>query len=252
MPDDVARGLPIDLNAQVETYAGLEGRALIKAVLRDHGQRTALVSSFGAESAVLLHMVSEVDPHLPVIFLNTGKLFQETLDYRDQLAIELGLTNLRTVRPDTADLVAHDPTGQLHRVDTDACCHIRKTLPLERALSGFDVMISGRKRFHGASRSNLEFVSLGDGRLKVEPLAGFSALDIQSYMVTHHLPSHPLKLRGYRSIGCEPCTSLGGTDDDPRAGRWAGSDKTECGIHISANGKVIRSIARGAAQAGAA
>jgi phosphoadenosine phosphosulfate reductase len=231
-------------NSLVETYAGLEGRDLIKSVLLNHVGKTALVSSFGAESAVLLHMVSEIDPHLPVIFLDTGKLFQETLDYRDKLIVELGLTNVRSIQPAREDLEAFDSDGYLHLLDTDACCNIRKAIPLEKALTGFDVVISGRKRFHGAARADLDFISISDGRLKVEPLAGFTALDIHAYMIGHHLPSHPLKLEGYRSIGCEPCTKRGGTDEDPRAGRWSGSDKTECGIHFTANGQIIRTVQR--------
>jgi phosphoadenosine phosphosulfate reductase len=233
----------------VEGFAGLEGRELIKAVVTAFGKRVALVSSFGAESAVLLHMVSEVARDLPVIFLDAGKLFPETLAYRDQLIAELGLTNVRTIHPQSGDLAAADPDGLLHRVDTDGCCHIRKTLPLERALTGFDVVISGRKRFHGALRSNLEFVGFEGGRLKIEPLASFTALDLQTYMLRHHLPSHPLKLAGYRSIGCVPCTTPGGTDEDPRAGRWAGADKTECGIHFTANGQIIRTVTRQSAAA---
>ena len=231
-------------NSLVETYAGLEGRDLIKSVLRNHVGKTALVSSFGAESAVLLHMVSEIDPHLPVIFLDTGKLFQETLDYRDKLIVELGLTNVRSVQPAREDLEAFDSDGYLHLLDTDTCCNIRKTIPLEKALTGFEVVISGRKRFHGAARADLDFISIADGRLKIEPLAGFTALDIHAYLVSHHLPSHPLKLEGYRSIGCEPCTKRGGTDEDPRAGRWSGTGKTECGIHFTANGQIIRTVQR--------
>jgi phosphoadenosine phosphosulfate reductase len=231
-------------NSLVETYAGLEGRDLIKSVLRNHVGKTALVSSFGAESAVLLHMVSEIDPHLPVIFLDTGKLFQETLDYRDKLTVELALTNVRSIQPAREDLEAFDSDGYLHLLDTDTCCNIRKAIPLEKALAGFDVVISGRKRFHGAARADLDFISISDGRLKVEPLAGFTALDIHAYMVSHHLPSHPLKLEGYRSIGCEPCTKRGGTDEDPRSGRWSGTDKTECGIHFTANGQIIRTVQR--------
>ncbi len=231
-------------NSLVEAYAGLEGRDLIKSVLRNHVGKTALVSSFGAESAVLLHMVSEIDPHLPVIFLDTGKLFQETLDYRDKLIAELGLTNVRSIQPAKEDLEAFDSDGYLHLLDTDTCCNIRKAIPLEKALTEFDVVISGRKRFHGADRADLDFISIADSRLKVEPLAGFTALDIHAYMVSHHLPSHPLKLEGYRSIGCEPCTKRGGTDEDPRAGRWSGTDKTECGIHFTANGQIIRTVQR--------
>ena len=236
--------MQVDLNDSIETYAGLEGRDLIKSVVRDFRERVALVSSFGAESAVLLHMVSEVDRHLPIVFLDTGKLFSETMDYRDQLISDLGLTNVISMKPDLTDLQTFDATGRLHETDKDLCCNIRKTIPLAKALQGFDVIISGRKRFHGAQRADLAFVKRDGERLKVEPLAAFSALDLQAYMVNHHLPSHPLKLQGYRSIGCEPCTVRGGTDQDPRAGRWMGSEKTECGIHFKANGQIIRTVPR--------
>lgn len=231
-------------NAVVEQYAGIEGRDLIAQVVRDYPSRVALLSSFGAESSVLLHMVSEVAPNLPVIFLDTGKLFPETIAYRDQLVRELGLTNLHIVAPDEADLSRTDPAGDLNGRDTDLCCHIRKTVPMARVMENFDVMISGRKRFHGAARSDLQFVSEQDGKLKVEPLAAHSAFDLANYMQKHHLPSHPLKLLGYHSIGCMPCTTLGGSIEDPRAGRWQGSEKTECGIHFSANGTIIRTISR--------
>lgn len=236
-------------NAIVERYAGIEGRDLISQVARDYKGRVALLSSFGAESSVLLHMVSEVASDIPVLFLDTGKLFAETLQYRDQLVRELGLSNLRIISPDEADLNRTDPQGDLSSDNTDLCCHIRKTVPLARATEAYDVLISGRKRFHGATRSDLQFVTEQDGKLKVEPLAAFSALDLFNYMQTHHLPSHPLKLQGYHSIGCAPCTAPGGSESDPRAGRWQGSDKTECGIHISANGQIIRTIVRAGAEA---
>ncbi|MFO1091130.1 MAG: phosphoadenylyl-sulfate reductase [Hyphomicrobiales bacterium] len=228
-----------------EQYAGLEGRELIEAIVRDFAGRTALVSSFGAESAVLLHMVSTVDPSLPVIFLDTGKLFWETRSYRSILIDRLGLTDVRSIAPDADDLARDDPQGDLHAIDPDLCCHIRKTLPLERATEGFDVLISGRKRFHGAGRAEIEPVNFDGTRLKVEPLARFTALDLKRYMEEHALPAHPLAEQGYRSIGCKPCTVAGGTDDDPRAGRWAGTAKTECGIHITQDGRLVRTIARG-------
>ncbi len=222
-----------------ETYAGLEGQQLLEPILRDFAGRAAVVSSFGAESAVLLHMVAEVDKATPVIFLDTGKHFWETLSYRAKLIDRLGLTGVRIITPDEADLTLSDADGTLHRRNTDQCCHIRKTLPLARALEGFDVTISGRKRYHGAARATLDFLSIADGRLKVEPLAGFSALDINAYMKAHDLPAHPLTEIGYFSIGCEPCTVPGGSSSDPRAGRWAGSSKTECGIHWTLNGEAI-------------
>ena len=222
-----------------ENYAGLEGRQLLEPILRDFAGRAAVVSSFGAESAVLLHMVAEVDKSTPVIFLDTGKHFWETLSYRAKLVDRLGLTGLRIITPDEADLAQQDANGQLHKLNADQCCHIRKTLPLRKALDGFDVTISGRKRYHGAARATLDFLSIADGRLKVEPLAGFSALDIGAYMKAHDLPTHPLTEIGYFSIGCEPCTQPGGNAADPRAGRWAGSAKTECGIHWTHNGETI-------------
>jgi phosphoadenosine phosphosulfate reductase len=223
-----------------ENYAGLEGIELLAPILRDFAGRAAVVSSFGAESAVLLHMVSQVDKATPVIFLDTGKHFWETLSYRSQLIDRLGLTGVRSIAPDPADLAAQDPQGLLQKTNADQCCHIRKTLPLQKALAGFDVTISGRKRYHGAARATLDFLSIADDRLKVEPLAGFSALDLAGYMKTYELPSHPLTEIGYFSIGCEPCTEPGGSAIDPRAGRWAGSDKTECGIHWTQNGRPIQ------------
>lgn len=222
-----------------ETYAGLEGRELLGPMLRDFAGRAAVVSSFGAESAVLLHMVSEVDRATPVIFLDTGKHFWETLSYRAKLIDRLGLAGVRIIKPEEADLASGDPDGTLHRRNADQCCHIRKTVPLQKALHGFDVTISGRKRYHGAARATLDFLSIADGRLKVEPLAGYSALDINAYMKTYDLPPHPLTEIGYYSIGCEPCTAPGGSSADPRAGRWAGSDKTECGIHWTVNGETM-------------
>lgn len=238
-------------NDLLEAYAGLEGRDLIRTVARDYKDRIALLSSFGAESAVLLHMVSEVDPDLPIIFLDTLKLFPETISYRDRLVREFGLRDVRVFQPNVADIENNDPVGTLHLSNPDKCCNIRKTQPLEKAFQGFDVMISGRKRFHGSTRADLKFVSIDGDRLKIEPLAGFTALDLQTYMVNHQLPSHPLKLAGYHSIGCIPltCTAPGGSADNPRTGRWMGSEKIECGIHFTANGKIIRTETRPAAGA---
>lgn len=222
-------------------YGRLDGAALLEPLIaRDFAGKIALVSSFGAESAVLLHMVATIDRSVPVIFIDTGKLFWETKAYRSQLIDRLGLTDIRTVRPDAGDLARRDPDGLLHGTNADACCYIRKTLPLERALQGFEAWISGRKRFHGGGRNTIPVASFADGRLKAEPLARWPASDLDMYMVINELPPHPLAARGYRSIGCMPCTSKAGTADDPRAGRWAGTDKTECGIHWTANGQPMR------------
>ena len=215
-------------------HGELDGLALLRAVLGDLAAgRIACVSSFGAESAVLLDMMASVDRDLPVIFLDTGKLFPETLDYQRALCAQLGLRDVRVVRPEPADLRRHDPLGTLHAREADMCCHIRKTEPLERALEGFDAWITGRKRFQGGSRMALPTIE-GDpttGRMKLNPLAGWSAEDIRHYRRLRQLPPHPLTLRGYLSIGCAPCTRPVAPGEDPRAGRWWGLDKTECGIH---------------------
>lgn len=236
-----------DANRYLEAYAGLEARGLIAAVAKDFGKRAALLSSFGAELAVLLHMVSEVAPDLKIVFLDTEKLFPETLEYRDQLVEEFGLTNVKIWKPSLSELSQQDSNGDLHNSNKDLCCHIRKTLPMNRAFYGVEAVISGRKRFHGALRSKLDYVSVQDGKLKVEPLAGFTALDLQAYAIHHQLPSHPLKLQGYFSVGCMPCTTQGGDKNNPRAGRWVGLEKTECGIHFSANGEIIKTVTRQAA-----
>ena len=236
----------VNQNEILEAYAGLEGRDLIGAFARDFKDRIALLSSFGAESSVLLHMLAEVDRNIPVIFLDTLKLFPETITYRDRLVRELSLRDVRVVQPNIADLESDDPAGTLHRSNPDWCCNIRKTLPMEKAFKGFDVMISGRKRFHGASRAELKHIGFDEKRIKIEPLAAFTALDLHGYMVQYQLPSHPLKLAGYHSIGCAPesCTSKMGSADNPREGRWMGKEKSECGIHFTANGKIIRTVAQ--------
>jgi phosphoadenosine phosphosulfate reductase len=201
----------------------------------------ALVSSFGAESAVLLHLVSEVDRNLPVIFLDTGRLFAETFEYRTQLANRLGLTDIRTVAPDPRLLLADDPHRALWMTKPDLCCHIRKTEPLARALAGLDAWFTGRKRFQSSVRSTLPLFEADSGRIKVNPLARWSAEDVKGYAQRYDLPAHPLVADGYLSIGCVPCTSRVGPGEDQRAGRWRGLEKTECGIHadLEADGSGI-------------
>lgn len=202
----------------------------------------ALVSSFGAESVVLLHMVSVIDRSTPVIFLDTELLFAETLVYQQELSERLGLKDLRIIRADPNEVQATDPEQSLHRRDTDACCALRKTRPLARALDGFDGWITGRKRYQGGARATLDFFETeeGTGRMKVNPLAHWRPEDVRTYMEENRLPKHPLVARGYPSIGCMPCTSpVTDGDTDPRAGRWRGQDKTECGIHF-VDGKMIR------------
>jgi phosphoadenosine phosphosulfate reductase len=207
----------------------------------------AMVSSFGADSAVLLHLVSQVDPNLPVYFLETGKHFAETLDYVETLKSQLGLTNVITLYPDSADLKRFDPDGTLWENDPDSCCHIRKTEPLEKVLTGFGGWVTGRKRFQTAERGVLPHFELtSDDRIKVNPLAYFGNEDIEAYKARHGLPDHPLYSEGYKSIGCAPCTSAVAEGEDPRAGRWRGLNKKECGIHFDFNGSIAKPVSQSA------
>jgi phosphoadenosine phosphosulfate reductase len=199
-----------------------------------YGDKLALVSSFGAESAVLLHMAAQVDAGIPVLFLDTGMLFGQTLDYRKTLAARLGLTDVRDLRPTFADLAVNDPKSNLWQTSIDACCNIRKVIPLDTALGEFSAWITGRKRFQGGDRLRLRVVEEGDGgKIKFNPLANLSKTQLDAYAVEHDLPAHPLVAQGFPSIGCWPCTKPVEQGGDVRSGRWAGQDKTECGIHVA-------------------
>jgi phosphoadenosine phosphosulfate reductase len=193
----------------------------------------AVVSSFGAESAVLLHLIASVDPTVPVLFLETGKHFPETLAYRDTLVEKIGIKDLRNLMPDMDVLKQKDENGLRWSYDPDGCCEIRKVLPLKKALGGFDAQFTGRKAFQSKTRNALPRFEVEDGRLKVNPLADWTKERLDTYMVEHDLPAHPLVEQGYPSIGCSPCTSKVAAGEDPRSGRWKGWDKVECGIHTA-------------------
>lgn len=241
---DPRRSLQADPLDQLEalrlTYGDARPQDVLAGVYAEFPDQVALVSSFGADAAVLLHMVAEIDRAYPVLMLDTLMLFQETLDYQAELADRLGLTNVQNLRPDPEDVAGADPTGTLHRYDTDACCEIRKVQPLDRALARYPVTISGRKRFQSATRASLEIFEAHDARLRVNPLAAWTAQDLREYMLAHDLPLHPLVAKGYPSIGCAPCTTPVKPGEDERAGRWRGSEKVECGIHFGADGRIFR------------
>ena len=227
------------LNARYRSHNAM---AVLEAALddRDVG-RLALVSSFGAESAVLLHLVARIDPTTPVLFIDTHMLFAETLSYQRELADAFGLCDMRVLRASRGELTRGDPYGALHLTDPDRCCALRKSAPLERALIGFDGWITGAKRFQSGTRAALDYFELDEasGRLKFNPLAHWSRADVQAYMTAQDLPRHPLVARGYPSIGCAPCTSPVKPGEDPRSGRWRGQSKEECGIHFE-NGRILR------------
>ena len=216
-------------------YADRSAEALLSAaIMEEFRGRIALVSSFGADAIVLLHMISRIDPATPVLMLETGMLFPETLAYQEQIADLLGLADVRLIRPDATDAAMLDPDGGLHAVNSDGCCYIRKTLPLRRALTEFDASITGRKRHQASTRAALPLAEgeARTGHVKLNPLAAWSGPDVADYIGRHDLPRHPLVEKGYPSIGCAPCTTPVAQGEDPRAGRWRGQGKVECGIHF--------------------
>jgi phosphoadenosine phosphosulfate reductase len=233
----------LDLNAEEQRagllsdrFEGADAQTLVRLALTLYEGRISLVSSFGAESAVLLHMVAQVDKATPVIFLDTGRLFSHTLLYRNDLARRLGLTNIQTAEPAAKRLHEEDPRRLLAYSAPDMCCWIRKVEPLDIALEPYSAWITGRKRSQAATRANLAPFEAEAGRIKVNPLASWTGRDVSAYMEAHELPVHPLVSDGYASIGCAPCTTRVRAGEDPRAGRWRGTAKVECGIHKGGSG----------------
>lgn len=205
---------------------------VIETALKTVGrEQLALVSSFGTESAALLKVAADVDPAIPVIFLDTGWLFEETLAYRDTLIAVLGLRDVRSVKPLDEALSRQDPDRELWFSDPDACCRIRKVEPLARALKPFAAWVNGRKRFQGGARAEIPVVEEDGARLKFNPFANVAREEIEAIFKLSKLPPHPLVASGYLSVGCMPCSSRAAPDEDARAGRWRGRPKTECGIH---------------------
>jgi phosphoadenosine phosphosulfate reductase len=203
------------LKELTERYGNLDGETLLAPFIQHE-----------------FHMAAEIDRGLPVVFIDTGKLFGETLRYRDKLVSQLGLTNLKVLRPAPADVAANDADGVLWHSDPDACCAMRKVAPLARALEDFDAWASGRKRFHGDLRAFLPVIEASGDKIKVNPLARWSKVRIEEAFAARDLPRHPLEADGFLSIGCMPCTERVAPAEDQRAGRWAGRGKTECGIHF--------------------
>lgn len=241
MPRDPLTPTAAERAAALNDYArGVNATDIVRDVVTNpYVGKTALVSSFGAESVVLLHMVAQVAPWTPILFIDTRMLFDETLKYQRDVADFLALTDVRKIRARHLDLATDDPADDLNTRNTDACCDLRKTQPLKRAVAGFDGWMTGRKRFQSGTRAALNHFEAEDGRIKINPLAAWGPKEIASYMDRHDLPRHPLVAQGYPSIGCAPCTSPVKPGEDARAGRWRGETKEECGIHF-VDGKMVR------------
>ena len=217
------------LSARYETMTAQD--ILRDAIRNEFFGDIVLSSSFGADSAVLLHMISEIDPGLPVLFLDTDRHFFQTLQYRDQLASQLGLTNIINLKADAEEAAVEDAKNTLWRTHPDQCCDLRKVRPLNRMMENYGAWISGRKRHQSATRSKLPIVEFDGRHYKVNPLATWNAADIDAYFLAHDLPPHPLVEQGFPSIGCFTCTKPVEQGADARSGRWAGTEKVECGIH---------------------
>ena len=229
------------LACMIEEHGSKEGHELLEVMIKDQfAGKIAISSSFGAEAAVLLKLVSEVDSTTPVLFIDTGHLFEETVQYKSTLEERLGLSNIITVQPEKIHLENADRDGTLHERDTDYCCHIRKVLPFEKALGPYDAWVSGRKRFQSSNRASLQGIELDvDGRFKINPLYNWDYDTVITKFKEMDLPRHPLVDKGYPSIGCGPCTRAVKAGEDIRAGRWSGQGKTECGIHKSPANEAI-------------
>lgn len=229
-PNEVAAERAATFNAR---YGALTASDVIALAVEELFRgKIALVSSFGSESVVLLHLLSEIDPHVPVLFIDTGRLFPETLQYRQDVTERLGLRDVRTIQPSPERLAALDPVKALWMTNPDLCCRIRKVEPLARAITGFDAWFTGRKRFQTSARAALPLFEAEGDRIKVNPLADWTATELMAYAEKHDLPTHPLVAEGYPSIGCVPCTDRVLPGEDKRSGRWRGTDKDECGIHF--------------------
>ena len=225
---------PADAAALNARFAGVDAQTMLTALFAEGLLgRVAVVSSFGTESAVLLDLVARADRRVPVIFVDTLKMFPETLAYRDTLVARLGISNSWAVEPDAAAIAKKDEKGLRWSYDPDGCCDIRKVEPLRRAKQGLDSWISGRKAFQSSTRQNIARFEIEEGRIKINPLGDWVKADLEAYFIAHDLPRHPLEADGYLSVGCQPCTSKVMPGEDPRAGRWRGWQKVECGIHVA-------------------
>ena len=202
--------------------------------------KIAALTSFGADSAILLSLIAEIDPDTPVFFLDTQKHFPETLSYACKLKKFLGLRNVVWLQPNEEMLNRIDTDGNLWKHQPNRCCWLRKVEPLDRAIAekGIEALITGRKRFQTVQRAAMEPIELDEkGIFRINPLAAWTRAQMDFYSIARQLPTHPLVEHGYKSIGCAPCTHPVRDGQDERAGRWAhtfdGDDKkTECGIHV--------------------
>lgn len=250
--------MELDLEVLNQRFETASPQEILAWAWETFNPRVAASSSFQTQSVPLLHMIAQAAPQMPIFFLDTGFHFPETLAFRDRLVRELNL-NVRDLTPEMGHDQFRLQHGDLYLRDPDMCCYINKVEPLERAMLGLEAWISGIRRDQTKERSEAAIVNRQpDGLYKISPMAVWTKRDVWQYLYDHHLPEHPLLAQGYLSIGCAPCTRPVGAGEDDRAGRWAGKDKTECGLHTVLGqplGKVVVDAVDkpgGSAEAGAA
>ncbi len=208
-------------------------KILDKSIKFTFKDKVAYVCSFGTESAIILHMISQIDRNFPVILLNTNFLFKETIVYKNYLLDKFKLTNYHEVTPDKKDLKFKDSDNKLWKKNPDLCCNIRKVLPLQKKLKLFDAWISGRKSYQDGERKKIKAFEILNKKIVINPLANINREFVDEYFKENNINRHPLFKKGYLSIGCVNCTVRTLNSDDPRSGRWSNKTKTECGIHYN-------------------
>ncbi|MCI4346591.1 MAG: phosphoadenylyl-sulfate reductase [Thermoplasmata archaeon] len=218
----------------------LDTREILRRAHSRFGPRLAVGSAFGKDGVVLLHLLRTQGYDFPVLFLDTGYHFPETLAYRDELARELSLSVVNLSPSESVDAQGARLGAELFARNPDLCCELRKVEPMRAALRGYSAWFTGLRRDQSPARAATpvvewqELSSDGAGVFKVNPLARWSRGAVEEYLAGSGLPAHPLWGRGYPSVGCAPCTRAVAPGAPEREGRWAGTGKTECGIHGSA------------------
>jgi len=223
---------PDEIDQLAEQFEHSSPQEILAWAVAEFAPDIALSSSFQTQSLPLLHMAAQAMPDIRVFFLNTGYHFWDTMIFREQLARELNVNVIDLYRDQRWDVFRRRFGRELPAVDPNLCCYIHKVQPMQEALGGLKAWITGIRRDQTKVRAQARILELQeDGLLKVNPLLNWVKADIEAYRAQHNLPEHPLLKKGYRSIGCAPCTRPVQAGEDERAGRWAGSGKTECGLH---------------------
>ncbi|MCM8775255.1 MAG: phosphoadenylyl-sulfate reductase [Candidatus Omnitrophica bacterium] len=230
---DKVNSAEFDLASFAKSWKDRKPETILKWAFDYFGDTICVTSSFGATSGALLHLANKIKPGVPIIFLDTYYHFAETLQYKETLERLLNL-NILTFRSSISRedfKLRYSP--KLYSEDPDLCCHLHKVLPMKEALGNFKAWVSGIRRGQTQARQSANFVErYEEGIVKINPLLEWTTKDVFSYMKENHIPGHPLSAKGYKSIGCWPCTQRVGENEDERSGRWQGHLKTECGLHL--------------------